>query len=345
MKFGKLLKSTTEEMPEMGNLFLRYKALKKQLKRITGQQNPTPTASPSQQAAAPQPQTDVSAQEAEFLRTLNEDLSRFNQFYIEKEEDCVIKMQSLTDQINATSSPGELQVLKAELVELHGEMVLLLHWSLLNYAAVMKILKKHDKCTGTDLKKPFQPLVLQQPFSSTSIMSRLVKEAEALIQKLVMPPMHSHAPGGGPEAGTSGRSSSLPLPGSTVPAGGAAGGHQGQDVERGELAGGSVQQEEHCSSDDANQPFCKPAMGLLLRRTQTALEMWQQMSQTASTPSTVVPTQKLLELQTMSAAASPRKRPASSNDLQAAEVVELRPFKRRTGAEQGAAEAEAAAVC
>jgi hypothetical protein len=27
-----------------------------------------------------------------------------------------------------------------------GEMVLLLHWSLLNYAAVVKILKKHGKC-------------------------------------------------------------------------------------------------------------------------------------------------------------------------------------------------------
>jgi hypothetical protein len=26
-----------------------------------------------------------------------------------------------------------------------GEMVLLLHWSLLNYAAVVKILKKHGK--------------------------------------------------------------------------------------------------------------------------------------------------------------------------------------------------------
>jgi hypothetical protein len=31
---------------------------------------------------------------------------------------------------------------------LTGSCILLLHWSLLNYAAVAKILKKHDKLTG-----------------------------------------------------------------------------------------------------------------------------------------------------------------------------------------------------
>ena len=34
MKFGKVLKTTAEEMPEMGDLFLRYKELKRQLKLI-----------------------------------------------------------------------------------------------------------------------------------------------------------------------------------------------------------------------------------------------------------------------------------------------------------------------
>ena len=49
-------------------------------------------------------------------------------------------------------------------------MVLLLHWSLLNYAAVVKILKKHDKRTGLLLRAPYLANVLQQPFSSTRIM-------------------------------------------------------------------------------------------------------------------------------------------------------------------------------
>jgi SPX domain protein involved in polyphosphate accumulation len=43
-----------------------------------------------------------------------------------------------------------------------GEMVLLLHWSLLNYAAVVKILKKHDKRSGLLLRAPYLANVLQQ---------------------------------------------------------------------------------------------------------------------------------------------------------------------------------------
>jgi hypothetical protein len=40
------------------------------------------------------------------------------------------------------------QVLRAALVDVHGQLVLLLHWSLLNCAALLKILKKHDKLCG-----------------------------------------------------------------------------------------------------------------------------------------------------------------------------------------------------
>jgi hypothetical protein len=74
-----------------------------------------------------------------------------------------------------------LQASKAALVQFHGELVLLLHWSLLNYAAVVKILKKHDKRTGVLLRAPYLANVLQQPFSSTTIMSRLAKRAEELV--------------------------------------------------------------------------------------------------------------------------------------------------------------------
>ncbi|EFJ43033.1 hypothetical protein VOLCADRAFT_96781 [Volvox carteri f. nagariensis] len=84
---------------------------------------------------------------------------------------------------SSSSSPhfSALQEVKSRLVQFHGEMVLLLHWSLLNYAAVVKILKKHDKRTGVLLRAPYLANVLQQPFSSTTIMSRLAKRAEELV--------------------------------------------------------------------------------------------------------------------------------------------------------------------
>lgn len=48
------------------------------------------------------------------------------------------------------------------MVDFHGELVLLLHWSLVNYAAVAKILKKHDKLTGSRLRAPVLASVLHQ---------------------------------------------------------------------------------------------------------------------------------------------------------------------------------------
>lgn len=51
---------------------------------------------------------------------------------------------------------------RRQMVDFHGELVLLLHWSLVNYAAVAKILKKHDKLTGSRLRAPVLASVLHQ---------------------------------------------------------------------------------------------------------------------------------------------------------------------------------------
>ncbi|GFH26284.1 SPX domain-containing protein, partial [Haematococcus lacustris] len=123
----------------------------------------------------------LSSDEAKFIATLNEDLTRFNQFFIDREEESVIQMQRLAEQLAAATTQEQVAPLKSALVEFHGNCILLLHWSLLNYAAVAKILKKHDKRTGVLLRAPCLANVLQQPFNSTSIMSRLVKQAEELL--------------------------------------------------------------------------------------------------------------------------------------------------------------------
>lgn len=47
-----------------------------------------------------------------------------------------------------------------------------------------KILKKYDKRTGTLLRLPFIQKVLQQPFFTTDLLYKLVKECEILIDRL-----------------------------------------------------------------------------------------------------------------------------------------------------------------
>lgn len=197
MKFGKVLAQSQHDMPqEMGTMFLRFKELKKQLKHMSVPQTLADRAGPTAEAgkatedtgrsAAQQTVTSgtLTAEEIHFIQTLNEDLANFNDYFVEKEEVSIIRLRALEDRIESCSGDEELKALKTQLIDFHGELILLLHWSLLNYAAVVKILKKHDKRTGCLLRAPFLASVLQQPFYSTDGISKLVKAVEDKVELL-----------------------------------------------------------------------------------------------------------------------------------------------------------------
>jgi len=108
---------------------------------------------------------------------------------MEKEEEHVINLRNYEDRARVLLSEEEadverLQRLIGELTQLHGDMVMLLNWSMLNYAALVKILKKHDKMTGLLIRSEYLANVVKQPFFSTGLMKKLVKKAEGLIRTL-----------------------------------------------------------------------------------------------------------------------------------------------------------------
>uniref|UniRef100_J3LAP1 SPX domain-containing protein n=2 Tax=Oryza brachyantha TaxID=4533 RepID=J3LAP1_ORYBR len=74
---------------------------------------------------------------------------------------------------------------RKEIVDLHGEMVLLENYSALNYTGLVKILKKYDKRTGSMIRLPFIQKVLQQPFFTTDLLYKLVKECEEMLDRLM----------------------------------------------------------------------------------------------------------------------------------------------------------------
>lgn len=69
-----------------------------------------------------------------------------------------------------------------------GEIVMLLHWGHVNYVAVAKILKKHDKQTGLPLHAPCIEAVLRQPFYSTELLQRLAKRVGSIVDNLISQP-------------------------------------------------------------------------------------------------------------------------------------------------------------
>ncbi|XP_006651486.1 SPX domain-containing protein 5-like [Oryza brachyantha] len=163
MKFGKRLKRQIEEsLPEWRHHFLNYKELKRRVNAVVVSSSPDPDPA--------------------FLALLHAEVDKFNAFFLEREEDFVIRQRELQELIqNSAAAPAEMGRVRKEVVDLHGEMVLLLNYSSINYTGLAKILKKYDKRTGGVLRLPVIAGVLQQPFYATELLSKLVRDCEAMM--------------------------------------------------------------------------------------------------------------------------------------------------------------------
>jgi len=129
-----------------------------------------------------------------FVKTLNAELQKFNKFFMNAEEDFVIKDSMLErgyrEVVNKDGTRAESFTMKKyrksckDFADFHGELVLMEHWVGLNYTALVKILKKHDKRSNLSLRSPFLISVLQQPFYSTDVLSEIITKTEARFRKL-----------------------------------------------------------------------------------------------------------------------------------------------------------------
>ncbi|CAD5187992.1 SPX domain-containing protein 1 [Musa acuminata AAA Group] len=193
MKFGKSLSNQIDEtLPEWRDKFLSYKDLKRRLKLIAaggGGERPAkrPRVADDDRAASSAPEDSAMREEEEdFMRLLESELDKFNYFFVEKEEEYIIRQKDLQDRVAEAISNNSKELMKVskEIVDFHGEMVLLENYSALNYTGLVKILKKYDKRTGALMRQSFIHKVLQQPFFTTDLLYKLVKECEAMLDQL-----------------------------------------------------------------------------------------------------------------------------------------------------------------
>ncbi|CAN6836357.1 unnamed protein product [Brassica oleracea] len=170
MKFGKRIKEQIQEsLPEWRDKFLRYKELKNLIS------SPAPA-------------------ESIFVGLLNAEIEKFNAFFVEQEEDFIIhhkelqyRIQRLVEKCGDNDDVmfrEEIGEIRKDIVNFHGEMVLLVNYSNINYTGLTKILKKYDKRTGGALRSPFIQKVLRQPFFKTDLVSRLVREWETTMDAM-----------------------------------------------------------------------------------------------------------------------------------------------------------------
>ena len=163
MKFGMLLRNSAAETPELQSLFVCYKHLKKRLKRL-------PERHAADKDNNPEDVSDEVAQrQRNFVLTLIEDVQQFNELFMEKEEDSVIHLRTLEDAAKEAHDVEAVSRVFKEFVDFHGQMLLLVHWSILAYTGLVKILKKHHKRTGLLVRAPHLDNLLSQPFCSVEV--------------------------------------------------------------------------------------------------------------------------------------------------------------------------------
>ncbi|KAL3497390.1 hypothetical protein ACH5RR_040122 [Cinchona calisaya] len=211
MKFWKILKSLIEvTLPDWQDKFLSYKNLKRQLKLIYPKQGLINddddddggiviSSRPSKRMRMEddekgQREKDlesggdhfgVTEEVTDFVKLLEKEIDKFNAFFVNKEEEYIIKLKMLQDRLEqANALNGDLMNVGREIVDLHGEMVLLENYSALNYTGLVKISKKHDKRSGALIRLSFIQKVLQQPFFKIDILNNLVRECEEMIDHI-----------------------------------------------------------------------------------------------------------------------------------------------------------------
>ncbi|KAK4422167.1 SPX domain-containing protein 2 [Sesamum alatum] len=196
MKFWKILRKLLDEIfPDWQDKFISYKDLKKQLKLIS------PVTEPSKnhvdydnERSNKRPRLgddrmevgdEVTNEMKDFVKLLEGEIKKFNGFFVDKEEEYIIRFKLLKDDVaEAKDSKEELMKVGRKLVDFHGEMILLENYSALNYTGLLKILKKYDKRSGDLIRLPFIQKVLHEPFFRTEVINKLVKECEIMIHRI-----------------------------------------------------------------------------------------------------------------------------------------------------------------
>ncbi|PKI48428.1 hypothetical protein CRG98_031180, partial [Punica granatum] len=188
MKFRKKFsKSTDEILPDWRDKYLDYKDLKKRLKLICPDKDVETKKRPRVDLEATvcgDCKDETAKKVSAFEEKLEAEVYKFNWFIMENEEEYIIKWEVLKEIAGKAEDVEELMKICREVVDFHGEMVLLQSYSALNYIGLVKILKKYKKRSGAVTRSPIFRMLVQQPFFSTEVLNRLVNECERTLDCL-----------------------------------------------------------------------------------------------------------------------------------------------------------------
>ncbi|PXF44630.1 SPX domain-containing protein 4 [Gracilariopsis chorda] len=218
MKFGKTIRAVVDQSyEEWRPMFMSYKDLKKILSASLACSTPhssedhtnhshsndsttqTPSSKPLSTPLSPQ-NAQHTAQNgnkvrtaeianSEFFTRFRSEVEKVNEFFLDKQEDYIIEHQQLTAKMNQLLQPPaptrqQIIHLRQRLTNFHGQLIVLENFSTVNYTGFRKILKKHDKKTGLNMRNIYLKTVLITPFFLSNTVPHLIRTTEAQLAQL-----------------------------------------------------------------------------------------------------------------------------------------------------------------
>ena len=149
MKFGKQIQRQQLDLPEYASSFLNYKHLKKLIKQLSA----TPTLLAQGVPGPEDAQAALRANREVFFFSLEREISKVNQFYLQKEAEFSLRLKTLLDKkrvIQARASAnsrvsGSFGTLVEGFQQFDNDLNKLQQFVEVNETAISKILKKWDK--------------------------------------------------------------------------------------------------------------------------------------------------------------------------------------------------------
>ncbi|KAG5358652.1 Ankyrin repeat protein [Yarrowia sp. B02] len=182
MKFGKYLAKRQLEVPEYGNYFINYKALKKLIKSLS-----------NQAAAGGNVEQALRDNKATFFFRLERELEKVNSFYLQKEAELKLRIDILMEKKADAYASGSLtsstSVSYISLYEgfqrFRRDLSKLEQFIELNATGFSKVLKKWDKRSKQQTKELYLSRAVEvQPVFHRDILARLSDQASSSILEL-----------------------------------------------------------------------------------------------------------------------------------------------------------------
>ncbi|GLJ37390.1 hypothetical protein SUGI_0758830 [Cryptomeria japonica] len=187
MNFKKWLELLLEKtLPEWRDHYISYSLLKKRIKLIEAIKSDIITGDSNQ--------VFLNGYEVGFINLLNLELDKLNRFMEEKSRDCHIRLQKLKDRIEkikngytqaaVMSSHERDEVILAgkDLVNLHGELILLENYSVWNFTGLRKILKKYHRRVHAVMGDNYIHWAKCQPFFANEFLLEIISECHEILQ-------------------------------------------------------------------------------------------------------------------------------------------------------------------